>query len=473
MGLIKAAAGAAGGVLADQWKEFFLCEALPANVLAVKGQKKTTRRSSNTHGDENIITTGSRIAVADGQCMLIVEQGKVVEVCAEPGEYTYDASTEPSIFAGNLGESIGEVFRNIGKRFTFGGEAPKDQRIYYFNTKELTGNKYGTPSPVPFRVVDQRAGIDIDIGIRCFGEYSYHIANPLLFYTNVCGNVTEDYTRDTLDGQLKSELLTALQPAFARISDMGIRYSALPGHTQEIAAALNEELSAQWRDRRGLEIVAFGVSSVKADEADEQMIKDMQRDAAYMDPTRAAAMLSRSQGDAMKAAASNTATGPAMAFMGMGMAGQMGGMNAQNLYQMGAQQQAQPAHAPVPTPPPAAPGWTCACGQSGITGSFCPNCGSKKPEPKPAAESWQCTCGAAVTGKFCPECGKPRPAADGWTCTCGAVNKGKFCAECGKPKPAGVPQYKCDKCGWEPADPQHPPKFCPECGDPFDDGDIV
>ena len=473
MGLIKAAAGAAGGVLADQWKEFFTCEALPANVLAVKGQKKTTRRSSNTHGDENIITTGSRIAVADGQCMLIVEQGKVVEVCAEPGEYTYDASTEPSIFAGNLGESIGEVFRNIGKRFTFGGEAPKDQRIYYFNTKELTGNKYGTPSPVPFRVVDQRAGIDIDIGIRCFGEYSYHIANPLLFYTNVCGNVTEDYTRDTLDGQLKSELLTALQPAFARISDMGIRYSALPGHTREIAAALNEELSAQWRDRRGLEIVAFGVSSVKADETDEQMIKDMQRDAAYMDPTRAAAMLSRSQGDAMKAAASNTATGPAMAFMGMGMAGQMGGMNAQNLFQMGQQQQAQ-QQAAQPAPAPAVQGWTCTCGQGGITGNFCPNCGSKKPEPKPAGDSWQCACGATATGKFCPECGKPKPAAaaDGWTCTCGAVNKGKFCAECGKPKPAGVPQYKCDKCGWEPEDPKNPPKFCPECGDPFNDNDI-
>ena len=291
MGLIKAAMGAAGGVLADQWKEYFYCEAIPSDVLAVKGKKKVTGRSSNTKGDDNIITNGSLIAIADGQCMLIVEQGKVVDVCAEPGEYTYDMSTEPSIFSGDLGESVKNVFQNIGKRFTFGGEAPKDQRIYYFNTKELTGNKYGTPSPVPFRVVDQRAGIDIDIGIRCFGEYSYHIANPLLFYTNVCGNVTEDYTRDTLDGQLKSELLTALQPAFARISDMGIRYSALPGHTQEIAAALNEELSAQWRDRRGLEIVAFGVSSVKADEADEQMIKDMQRDAAYMDPTRAAAML--------------------------------------------------------------------------------------------------------------------------------------------------------------------------------------
>ena len=447
MGLIKAIAGAAGGVMADQWKEFFTCEALPADVLAVKGQKKTTRRSSNTHGDENIITSGSRIAVADGQCMLIVEQGKVVEVCAEPGEYTYDASTEPTIFAGNLGESIGQVFQNIGKRFTFGGEAPKDQRIYYFNTKELTGNKYGTPSPVPFRVVDQRAGIDIDIAIRCFGEYSYRITNPLLFYTNVCGNVTEAYTRDTIDGQLKSELLTALQPAFARISDMGIRYSSLPGHTREIAEALNEELSAQWRDRRGLEIVAFGVSSVKANEEDEQMIKEMQREAAYMDPTRAAAMLSRSQGEAMKAAASNTATGPAMAFMGMGMAGQMGGINAQNLYAMGQQQAAQQAaQQPAAAPQPAAPaanGWTCACGQTGNT------------------------------GKFCGSCGQPKPADESWTCACGAVNKGKFCAECGRPRPAAVKRFKCDKCGWEPEDPTNPPKFCPECGDPFNDGDSV
>ena len=233
MGLIKAIAGAAGGVMADQWKEYFYCEAMPANILATKGHKKVTGRSSNYKGDENIITNGSMIAVADGQCMLIVEQGKVVEVCAEPGEFLYDSSTEPSIFSGKLGDGIGDVFRNIGKRFTFGGEAPKDQRVYYFNTKELIGNKYGTASPVPFRVVDQRAAIDIDVGIRCFGEYSYHIANPLLFYTNVCGNVSEDYDRSNLDSQLKTELLTALQPAFAKISEMGIRYSALPGHTVE------------------------------------------------------------------------------------------------------------------------------------------------------------------------------------------------------------------------------------------------
>ena len=446
MGLIKAAFGAAGGVLADQWKEFFYCEAIPADVLAVKGKKKTTGRSSNTKGDENIITNGSVIAVANGQCMLIVEQGKIVDLCAEPGEYTYDTSTEPSLFSGDLGSSIKDVFQNIGKRFTFGGEAPKDQRVYYFNTKELIGNKYGTPSPVPFRVVDQRAGIDLDIGIRCFGEYSIRLTNPMLFYKNVCGNVTEDFRTEEIAGQMKTELLTALQPAFAKISDMGIRYSALPGHTLELAEALNEQLSSRWRDLRGIEIVSFGVSSVKANEEDEQMIKELQRNAAFMDPTRAAAHLVGAQASAMQAAASNQGAGPAMAFMGMGMAGQMGGMNAQNLYQMGAQQQVQqPVPAPAPAPAPAAPApgsWTCSCGQGGIT------------------------------GKFCPECGKPKPAADGWTCSCGAVNKGKFCAECGAKKPAGVPQYKCDKCGWEPADPAHPPKFCPECGDPFDDGDI-
>ena len=442
MGLIKAAFGAAGGVLADQWKEFFYCEAIPADVLAVKGKKKVTGRSSNTKGDDNIITNGSVIAVANGQCMLIVEQGQIVDMCAEPGEYTYDTSTEPSLFTGDLGESIKGVFQNIGKRFTFGGEAPKDQRVYYFNTKELTGNKYGTPSPVPFRVVDQRAAIDMDIGIRCFGEYSVRLTNPMLFYKNVCGNVTEDFKTEQIAGQMKTELLTALQPAFAKISDMGIRYSALPGHTLELAEALNEQLSSRWRDLRGIEIVSFGVSSVKANEEDEQMIKEMQRNAAFLDPSRAAAHLVGAQASAMQSAAANPNAGPAMAFMGMGMAGQMGGMNAQNLYQMGAQQQ------PAPPPPPA-------------------------PAPAPAAPSgWVCSCGAAATGKFCPECGKPRSAADGWTCSCGAVNKGKFCAECGKPKPAGVPQYKCDKCGWEPDDPAHPPKFCPECGDPFDDGDV-
>ena len=460
MGLIKAAMGAAGGVMADQWKEFFYCDAIPAEVLAVKGQKRVSGRSSNKHGSDNIISNGSVIAVADGQCMMIVEQGKVVDVCAEPGEYTYDFSTEPSLFTGSLSQNIGAVFQNIGKRFTFGGEAPKDQRIYYFNTKELVGNKYGTPSPVPFRVVDQNAGLDVDISVRCFGEYSYRITNPILFYTNLCGNVEQEYTRSEIDGQLKTELLTALQPAFARISDMGIRYSAVPAHTLELADALNDVLSAKWRDLRGIEIVSLGVSSIKASEEDEQMIKEMQRNAAFRDPTRAAAHLVGAQASAMQAAAANEG-GATMGFMGMGMAGAAGGMNPQALFQMGQQQAAQPVQSAPAQPAPAAPA-------------------APAQPAAPAGDSWTCACGNVATGKFCPECGakKPEPpkaSAEGvWTCpTCGASNKGKFCAECGTKKPAGVPQYKCDKCGWEPADPTKPPKFCPECGDPFDDGDIV
>ena len=323
MGLIKAAAGAGGGVLADQWKEYFYCDAINADVLAVKGRKKVTKRSSNTKGDEDIITSGSVIAVADGQAMMIVDQGKVVEAAFEPGEFVYDSSAEPTIFAGSFGDSVCKMFANMAKRFTFGGEAPRTQRVYYFNTKELTGKKYGTASPVPFRVLDERASIDMDIGLRCFGEYSYKIVNPMLFYTNVCGNMAEEYRRENLDSQLKSELLTALQPAFARIGANGVRYSALPAHTMEIADALNEQLSSKWRELRGIEIVSFGVNSVKADEEDEKTIKEMQREAAYRDPTRAAGSLVHAQAEAMKSAAANANAGPAMAFMGMNMAGQV------------------------------------------------------------------------------------------------------------------------------------------------------
>ena len=478
MGLMKALAGATGGILADQWKEFFRCEAIPADVLVMKGQKSAGKRSSNTKGTDNIITTGSVILVADGQCMMIVDQGKIVEFAAEPGEYTYDASTEPTIFCGNLGEGIKQSFAQLGKRFTFGGEPPKDQRIYYFNTKELLGNKYGTPSPVPFRVVDHNIGLDTDISIRCFGEFSYRICDPMLFYKNVCGNVSENYTRDNLDGQMKTELLTALGPAFAKISEKGIRYSALPGHTFEIAEALNEVLTPKWRNLRGVEIVSFGVSNVNASPEDEAMIKDLQRSAVYRNANMAAAKMVDAQAEAMKAAAGNP-NGAMMGFMGMGMAQQAGGMNAAQLFQMGqqqtAQQQAQQlvdAQAKAMANAAAANSWKCACGAT-ATGKFCPECGAKRPEPK-SANGWKCSCGAVATGKFCPECGSPKPADDGsWTCSCGQKNTGKFCPNCGSKKPAGVPQYRCDKCGWQPADPTKAPRFCPECGDPFDNGDII
>ena len=473
MGLIQAAMGAAGGVMSDQWKEFFYCDSLDKDSLVAKGQKRASARghSSNTSGEENIISNGSIIAVNEGQCMIIVEQGKVVEVCAQPGEFTYDNSTEPTIFGGDLASDLKAVFQNIGKRFTFGGDAPKDQRIYYFNTKEIMGNKYGTPQSIQFETMIGQYMMNVNI--RCFGEYSYRITNPILFYTNVCGNVEDVYTKNEIDSQLKSELLTALQPAFGRIAAKGIRYTQLINYTRDIKNELSSELSEDWGKKRGIEIVSFGVSSVKADEEDEKRIKEIQDSAIMSDPNLRAGRLATATADAMRTAAGNEAgMGGAFGFMGMGMAGNAGA---------GAMGAFGPAGGQAPQGNPLAPqqspqqqaatgGWSCSCGQTGNMGKFCAGCG--KPQPAPAG-SWNCSCGhAGNTGKFCANCGKPQPAADGWQCSCGATNQGRFCANCGKPKPAGAPLYRCDKCGWQPKDPTNPPKFCPECGDAFDENDL-
>lgn len=423
MGLIKAAMGAADGVMADQWKEFLYCDSLDKDTLAAKGQKRTSSRgrSSNTSGEDNIITKGSVIVVNEGQCMMIVEQGKVVEICAEPGEYIYDSSTEPTVFGGDLASDLKAVFRNMGKRFTFGGDAPKDQRVYYFNTKEIMGNKYGTPQSIQFETMI--GPYMLNVNIRCFGEYSYRIANPILFYTNVCSNFDTVYERSEIDSQLKSELLTALQPAFGRIAAKGIRYTQLINYTKDIRNELSEELSEDWGKKRGIEIVSFGVSSVKAEEEDERRIKEIQDSAIMSNPDMRAGRLATATADAMRTAAGNEAgMGGAFGFMGMGMAGQMGA-GAMGAFGQGAPAQGNPLTPPAPqaTPPRQTP---------------------------------------------------PQQAQTGWTCSCGhAGNAGKFCEECGAKKPADEPLYRCDKCGWEPKDPKHPPKFCPECGDPFDEGD--
>ena len=456
MGLIRAAISAVGGTMADQWKEFFVCESLDADVLAVKGQKRIGSRSTNKKGSDNLITSGSGIAVADGQCALIVEQGKIVEVCAEPGEYTYDASTEPTIFSGNLGSSLDQVFDVIGKRFTYGGDTGKDQRIYYINTKELIDNKFGTPNPVPFRVVDRNIGLDVDVAVRCSGVYSYRISNPLLFYANVCGNIEQEYRREELDHQLKTEFISALQPAFAKISDLEIRPNALPGHVTELCDAMNEALTGKWANTRGITVVSVAIGTIDLPKEDAEMIKQAQKTAILRDPMMAAATLTEAQAGAMKTAAGNSA-GAMTGFMGMGMAAQNGGMNAQNLYQMGAEMAQNNA------------------GQNQQNVSSQPHMTAPgKGGEKEAAGKWTCACGAVneKEWKFCQECGKERPQ-EGWICSCGADNKGKFCTECGKPRPKGTPVYQCDKCGWKPEDPKNPPKFCPECGDPFDANDIV
>ena len=474
MGLIKAGLGAVGGVLADQWKEFFYCEALPKEVLVTKGIKRTGNRSSNTKGSDNIISNGSGIAVADGQCMMIVEQGKVVEVCAEPGEFTYDTSTEPSIFTGNLGDSIRETFKQIGRRFTYGGDTGKDQRVYYFNTKELIDNLFGTPNPIPFSISDSKTGFLLETRVKCSGTYSYKIADPLRFYTNVCSNVADEYRREELDHQLKSEFISALMPSFGKLAGMGVLPSQLITHTTELEDALNETLSKKWNELRGLKVVTVAFTSVDIPDEDRLRLQEYQNDIMYNNGAAARGGMVRGMKQGMMDAAKNPNGAMAGIFgmngmmnTGMNMMGAMGGMGAFN------EQPYQAPAAPAPAAP-AADSWKCACGTT-VTGNFCPQCGAKKPAPAPAqpADGWKCPqCGTMATGKFCPECGAPKPADEGWKCACGAVNKGKFCPQCGAKKPEGAPLYKCDKCGWEPEDPHHPPKFCPQCGDPFNEGDV-
>ena len=439
MGLIKAITGAVGGVLADQWKEFFYCDALEADVLVRKGSKRVSGRSSNTKGSDNIISNGSGIAVADGQCMLIVEQGKIVEVCAEPGEYTFDKSTEPSIFAGDLGDAIMDTFAAIGRRIGYGGDTGKDQRVYYINTKEIMGNKFGTPSPIIFEVVNKRIGMSRTVNVRCNGVYSYTISDPLIFYTKVCGNVKSEFTRAEIDEQLKSEFISALQPAFGALAEQELRPAQLPAKVNELKKAMNDALKADWAENRGITVESIALNPIRLNDEDMKKIQQME-DAASVGSNAfmMAGLQATATANAMEAAASNSA-GAMTGFMGMNMAGgaQGGFQAAQQFYQMGVQNQ-QTA--------PAAPA-------------------------APAQGGWTCTCGAVNTGKFCVECGTAKPA-EGWTCACGAVNKGKFCSECGAKKPAAAPLYRCDKCGWEPEDPKNPPKFCPECGDRFDDSDI-
>ena len=446
MGLIKAGIGALGGTLADQWKEFFYCDSLENDVLMVKGSKRVGGRSSNTKGNDNIISNGSGIAVADGQCMIIVEQGKVVEFCAEPGEFTYDSSTEPSIFSGKLGDSIKETFKTVGKRFTYGGDTGKDQRVYYFNTKEILDNKFGTPNPFMFEVINKRIGMARTVQVRCNGVYSYRITDPLLFYTKIAGNVDDEYRRDEIDMQLKTEFISALQPAFARLTELELRPAQIPAHTTELKDAMNAALKTEWTDRRGISVESIALNPITLTDEDMKKITQME-DAATMgsNPFVMAGRMTDAQANAMEAAANNP-NGAMNGFMGFNMAmGANGGFNAAQMYQAGVQQQQQMAQqqsAPIPA------------------------------SATPAQGGWKCACGATVTGKFCTECGAPKPAEEGWTCSCGAVNKGKFCSNCGSKKPAGAPLYQCDKCGWKPEDPHNPPKFCPECGDVFNENDI-
>jgi len=468
MGLIKAGIGALGGVLADQWKEFFVCDSIADDTLMLKGIKSVSGRSSNTKGSDNVITSGSGIVVADGQCMIIVEQGKVVEVCAEPGQYTYDASTEPSVFSGKFGESLKATFKTVAKRFTYGGEPAKDQRVYYFNTKEIMNNLFGTKSPIPFRVIiDTKRDIDYEITLRCNGMFTFRVVDPILFYINVAGNVSGEYRKENIMEQLKSDFLNALQPAFAKLSDMGVRYSSIPAHTAELCDAIDAVMAQKWRQGRGIKIESISFNALNAPKEDEDEIQRIKKSIIMSDPMLAGGYQTAGITDAAMNAANNP-NGAAMGMLGVGtMGGLMG--NSASLFRQGMeQQQYNDMSHPSATTQPEPDSWKCICGAT-ANGNFCHSCGNKKTALR---ESWTCSCGTSVSGNFCSNCGSKRPEEPrGWTCCCGNVNQGKFCTDCGAKKPEGALLYKCDKCGWIPDDPYNPPKFCPQCGDIFNETD--
>lgn len=453
MGLIRAAKDAIESMLADQWRDYFYCTALPGDILVKKGQRRVD--SGRNKGTADIISNGSVIAVNEGQCMLIVDQGGVVDLCAETGEYVYDSSTEPSLLYGDLKDNVKKTFDSLFRRFAFGGSTGKDQRVYYINTLEIMDNLFGTASPMPFLYVDDRVGLEMEVEIKFNGTYSFRITDPLLFYKNVCGNVVDTYECASLRNIMKAELMQAMQPALAKLGDLRIRVSDIPKHTLDLTEELNRQLSVKWAGTRGIEVVSLSMNAPTMPQEMRDKINSAQMDVAYKNADMRMARTSSAMAEAMVAAANNSA-GSDRGTMGMGMAMMMGGMagnmlggspNAmfQNTGNQGMQQPMQ----------------------------------QSAPQMRPAAQTapvlgWTCKCGSADNrGKFCQECGSPKPAEAGWTCSCGTVNQGKFCCNCGSKKPEGAPLYKCDKCGWEPEDPAHPPKFCPECGDLFDENDRV
>ena len=440
MGLIKSIVSSVKSGLGDQWLDFIYCEALPADVLMKKGQKRTNQTkfgSSNTKGSDNIITRGSKIAVNEGQFMIVVDQGKIVDFTDEPGEYTMDISTEPSLFYGSFGESLKESFKLVGKRFTFGGDTGHDQRVYFINKKDIIGNKFGTPNPVPFR--DSEFGFTVDI--KCFGEYVYKIVDPLLFFASLCGNVEDEFKRDRIDSQFKTDLLSALQPALSNVALKKISYDMLPGSVPEISAAVKDQLAQTWGSVNGINVTKVSIASVSTTDESAKKIKEFQSSRIYSNSAMQSGRMTEAFANAVEGIGQNSgnSTNAMFGMMGVGMMNNMGN----NMFGGVGSAQMQ---------------------------------GGQNAQPQPAAanpNSWKCQCGAANVGKFCTECAAPKPApANTWRCECGDDNTGKFCKECGKPNTTGK-LYKCDKCGWTPEDPTKPPKFCPECGDVFDMSDVI
>ncbi len=475
MGLIKAAIGALGGTLGDTWKETIHCASINNKTLLKVGTKMNegSSRSSNTKGTDNYISNGSAIMVETGTCMLTIDNGKITNIVTEPGRYILDNSTAPSIFAGNIKDSL----KDLLSRFTYGGTPAAEQKVVYINLQEIPDLLFGTSEPMPY--FDPYYNTSIEL--KCYGSFSIQIPDAeaaVRFYTEVCpkGVDAGDVMAQDIFGkdQYKGEFIQALLGGLSALSDQGVMYAKIQTHLTQLAQEASRN-AVDWTER-GFTIkrVAFRGPVTLSEDSKKRLDARLEAD-TQLDDRVQKAMMNKRIANGIEAMGSNTGSGGGMmGVMGMGQmmnmgANLMGSYNTQQPQQQAPQQNAAPAA-------PAADTWTCECGAQN-TKKFCSECG----KPKPAGpEKWVCSnCGAENTAKFCSECGakkgedKPKVEPLTWTCECGAQNTKKFCAECGKPKPEAPKKYKCDKCGWVPPDPEKPPKFCPECGDIFDENDIT
>lgn len=390
MGLIKAFAGSAVSYIGDLWEDYIYCDSMDENTLVMKGH---ARRSpgAGRNANDNVITEGSRIAVNAGQMLIIVENGRIIDFTAEQGGYEYRSKTSPTMFCGDFGDALKVSFREMSSRFAFGGQAANDQRAYFVNTKEIVGNKFGFGS-VPFR--DRE--FDMTILLQGFGVYSFKIVDPIVFYTNVCGNVSEKYVRSSIDPQLKAEIQNAILPVLGDLAEDGVHYDRLSGKSDRIAALMRIRLADIWKKDRGIEIKNMAFSNILPDDDSVEKIRQLQESRAYSaNKAMLGARVGAAQANAMESAAENPA-GAAMGFMGMGMAQNAGGVNVNELMREG-----------TPNKPDSADTWTCSCGMVN-TMRFCPQCGAKKPE-KIVCKS----CGFEIPAqfvnmRFCPNCGKER-----------------------------------------------------------------
>ncbi len=420
MGLIRAFLSAADSVARDQWKEYFACDSLPNHVLVKKGQYHTKRGlfGRNNKASPDIITNGSIIAVAEGQVALITDNGKIVEFCAEAGAFKWDSSSEPSCFGGEFFKGMLESFKRVGYRFAFGGDTGSQQRVYYVNTKEIFDNRFGTSTPVPYDDPYYKTALYI----RYFGQYSFKIADPVLFFSSVAGNVEDEYTTGNLESMFSDEFMTALDSAMTRFAAEGVKFSMLPTKQRELASYMSETLDDEWRAKRGVEITSVALAKVTPDEKSRTRIEEFDTNVMHADPSAMTGGLAYARMKSMQDAAKNS-SGAMTGFMGMGFAANAMG-----------------------------PG-----GEANLVNTAMAISEDKKEKAAAAPAGSTCKCGHVFTGKFCPECGTPAEAPNTWTCSCGAVNTGKFCSECGKKRESG---YACS-CGYTS---DAPFRFCPECG---------